>query len=254
MGMVKENESLLSPRRERRHAEYFDVVNASLNIKTPQDFCAWAKGDLQHIFPHGMLICGIGQLGKNSAHIHKMLTCRFPREYLDDLQQLGGMGSSPVVLQWLKTRKPVLFEMAQQKADTPWLDNFRRYGLQNMAAHGMCDIDGNTTSYFCFTQIPSQLNLRHAKLLEMLTPHLHVALTRVLRNTVETPPIQQQMATSLTVREQQIFSCIKSGKSNWQIAQELNISENTVKNHVQRILTKLNVNTRAQAIAKIMQG
>ena len=46
-----------------------------------------------------------------------------------------------------------------------------------------------------------------------------------------------------------------TGKTNWEIAQVLRISEHTVKNHVQRILIKLKVNSRAQAVAKgLMPG
>ncbi len=41
-----------------------------------------------------------------------------------------------------------------------------------------------------------------------------------------------------------------TGKTNWEIAQVLHISEHTIKNHVQHILIRLKVNTRAQAVAK----
>jgi DNA-binding NarL/FixJ family response regulator len=53
----------------------------------------------------------------------------------------------------------------------------------------------------------------------------------------------------LTKREQQVFSLLKRGRSNKEIAKELTISEATVKNHVHQVLTKLRVTTRAKAAA-----
>lgn len=53
----------------------------------------------------------------------------------------------------------------------------------------------------------------------------------------------------LTVREQQVFSLLRRGRSNKEIAQDLTISEATVKNHVHHVLEKLQMTTRAQAAA-----
>ena len=51
----------------------------------------------------------------------------------------------------------------------------------------------------------------------------------------------------LTNRETQILNHIAEGKSNKQIAHILDISEQTIKNHVSSILRKLNANDRAHA-------
>ena len=52
---------------------------------------------------------------------------------------------------------------------------------------------------------------------------------------------------SLTARERDVLVFLARGRSNKQIASALNISEATVKNHVHHILTKLRVESRAQA-------
>jgi DNA-binding NarL/FixJ family response regulator len=54
---------------------------------------------------------------------------------------------------------------------------------------------------------------------------------------------------SLTGREGQVFSLLKEGQSNKEIAGALHISEATVKNHVHNVLRKLQVSTRGQAVA-----
>lgn len=51
----------------------------------------------------------------------------------------------------------------------------------------------------------------------------------------------------LSTREMEILTCITHGKSNKQIAQQLGISRQTVKNHMTTILRKLAVNDRTQA-------
>ncbi len=58
----------------------------------------------------------------------------------------------------------------------------------------------------------------------------------------------------LTARETQILNHIAGGKTNKQIANVLNISEQTVKNHVSNILRKLNADDRAHAVARAMHN
>ncbi len=242
------------PFKERRRADYFDVIGSSLEINTPDQFRAWVKGDLQYIFPHGMLICGIGLIENKTAHIQKLLTSNTPPEYVQTLHKAGGMGSSPVFKQWIKTRRPVLFELAVQHTQTAWLENFKQHGLQNMAAHGQCDLNSNATSYFSFCKIPGRLTSKHSDLLKMLVPHLHMALIRAFQNAKNESRKPNPVLPELTEREREILQWLCSGKSNVEISQLLRISENTVKNHVQRVLLKLKVNTRAQAMAQVLNS
>lgn len=55
----------------------------------------------------------------------------------------------------------------------------------------------------------------------------------------------------LTVRQGQILGMILEGLPNKRIAQSLNVTEATVKEHITSILHKLNVKTRIEAIAKL---
>jgi DNA-binding NarL/FixJ family response regulator len=52
----------------------------------------------------------------------------------------------------------------------------------------------------------------------------------------------------LTNREVEILDCIARGNSNKEIARNLSISDQTVKNHITSILKKLNANDRTQAV------
>lgn len=58
----------------------------------------------------------------------------------------------------------------------------------------------------------------------------------------------EQFLSPLTPREMQILKYIGQGYLNKQIAVELGISEQTIKNHVTSILRKLNANARTEAV------
>jgi len=55
-------------------------------------------------------------------------------------------------------------------------------------------------------------------------------------------------ASELTPREQEVLALIAAGRNNREIADQLRVAEGTVKAHVNRILSKLHVSSRAEAI------
>ena len=59
---------------------------------------------------------------------------------------------------------------------------------------------------------------------------------------------QQFPAPALTAREVEVLRLVAKGMSNREIAEELYISENTVKNHVRNILEKLHLHNRMEAV------
>ena len=60
---------------------------------------------------------------------------------------------------------------------------------------------------------------------------------------------QRFPADDLTQREREVMEAIAKGLGNQDIAREFYLSEKTVKNHVNRIFSKLEVTSRAQAVA-----
>jgi two-component system NarL family response regulator len=59
---------------------------------------------------------------------------------------------------------------------------------------------------------------------------------------------QQFPAPRLTDRELEVLKLVAQGMSNREIAEQLYISENTVKNHVRNILEKLHLHSRMEAV------
>jgi two-component system NarL family response regulator len=61
-------------------------------------------------------------------------------------------------------------------------------------------------------------------------------------------PAEQVPAPRLTDREIEVLKLVARGMNNRDIAKELFISENTVKNHVRNILEKLQIHSRMEAV------
>ena len=58
----------------------------------------------------------------------------------------------------------------------------------------------------------------------------------------------------LTAREMDVLACIAKGFSNQDIAKALFVSEKTVKNHMTRVLRKLKVEDRTQALVYVLKN
>ena len=57
----------------------------------------------------------------------------------------------------------------------------------------------------------------------------------------------------LTKREQEIFNLLVRNMTTSEIAEELKISEKTVRNHISNVILKLNVKGRSQAIIELLK-
>lgn len=60
------------------------------------------------------------------------------------------------------------------------------------------------------------------------------------------PEVRPENVKSLTEREKQILGCLAQGASNREMAQLLNMSESTVKAHLQRIMRRFDFSSRVQ--------
>lgn len=64
---------------------------------------------------------------------------------------------------------------------------------------------------------------------------------------------QVDQETNLSKREIEVLELVAGGTTNKEVAQDLFISENTVKGHLSRILEKMNARNRQQAVAMAME-
>jgi DNA-binding NarL/FixJ family response regulator len=75
-------------------------------------------------------------------------------------------------------------------------------------------------------------------------------MEKLIANTTNAPKYELENASididQLTPREKEVLAAIACGQTNREIAQQLYITEGTVKTHVTHLLTRLNLRNRAQ--------
>jgi DNA-binding NarL/FixJ family response regulator len=74
-------------------------------------------------------------------------------------------------------------------------------------------------------------------------------IARVRRTADRTAPARKANGSALTPRELEVLMLLANGQGQKKIAQALFITPKTVATHIQRILTKLDVHSRAEAVA-----
>jgi len=88
----------------------------------------------------------------------------------------------------------------------------------------------------------------------MSKPHVASRVLNQFRElTSHGEELGSHLLAPLTSREIEILDCIARGMSNKEIANELSISGQTVKNHITSILSKLQVNDRTMAVIFAIQ-
>ncbi len=236
-------------------AALIKLMDSLGRINTGDKLISWVRKDLQSIFPHGAFICGVGRIHPAGVSPVKLYVSNFPLDYLQSLKQADGLYFSSAIQNWLATGEVQLLELGKTddaELDPDWLERFKASNLQNLAAHGVYDFTRQHASYFSFHQIPGTPGARHRFLLQMLVPHMHAALLRILHK-IKKDKSAVGANRALTTRELEVLTWVCEGKTSTEIATILNISPSTVRNQIQSILVKLRVNTRAQAAAKAIK-
>jgi transcriptional regulator EpsA len=228
------------------------TIESSLQVNRRFQFFLWAQGVLQAFLPHQTLICVLGNL---EAGIYKTEVCA------SDLVQQGADPESEPAIQvlvdasiqsWIQRgRQPICIGSKEDIIEQNMAVNsaILELGLGNVMAHGTKEFSTNG-SFFIFGRMSKKPGRRSTSLFESLVPILHFALNRYLQNEDAQHQSETNRTSLLSDREVQIVQAACLGKTNSEIGVELDISPLTVKNHMQRILRKLNVNNRAQAVAK----
>jgi DNA-binding NarL/FixJ family response regulator len=79
-------------------------------------------------------------------------------------------------------------------------------------------------------------------------PKLCHALFKQVSSQASAPSVRVRLNFGLTRREQQLVPMIARGLTNKEIASQLNLSEQTIKNHVHRMLQKVGVRDRLSVV------
>jgi transcriptional regulator EpsA len=213
------------------------------------------KSDVAALLHHEAMVCGFGTSGPDGSYVHNMLHHNYPPGYFDALATKEGKADSPLMQQWRVTLEPIVFQSERDDWKYPraWVNTYKAHGLRNTVAHGVLDVRRKFGSYFIFSNISGEVGDKEIFLLRLLTPHLHFALMRALTTVQEFGKLAGSSQEPISDRQKEILQWMNQGKTNWEIAQILCMTENAVKYNIQQILAKLAVKNRAQAVSKALQ-
>lgn len=230
------------------------VVHASLEVRRRNQFFRWAQGPLFSLVPHELLLCVHGSPGQQRWVCDHFSSYPIAAQDLDRLFDPADGFVAHAAGIWLDHGETPLLgypTAAEASAVSRRVDAApHRDLLDRFVLHGMPSLPGLPGSFFVFAKMPRAPTPRMGYLIELLVPHLHVAFLRMLGNDrlQEVGPVALERV--ITSREIEILQWVSDGKSNQEIGRILGISPLTVKNHVQKILKKLEVQNRAQAVSK----
>lgn len=240
---------------------FTEVITESLRISERKHLFSWLQGNFQALLGHEIMVCAIRAKDSETYYFDSYTSTRyFSHAHLEKATIEGEGFLSRAMSEWKKCTSPVLI------APTLAVGDYGKYTvpfeedapalldaeLINIAAHGISDSEGNLSTFFSFSRLTEQISPKHAYMLELLVPHLHCALNRITGNAskARVSVMPTRVSRPITERESEILSWVHLGKTNWEIASILSISPLTVKNHIQNILRKLDVQNRSQAAMK----
>lgn len=242
---------------EQRHV-FMDVITESLRISQRTHLFNWLQGELQYLLGHEVMIFGIKSSENDSYHFEYFTSTRyFNEEQFNNVIEKDLGLISQISKIWRETTLP-LFVTDQEKLDR--FNNFsvinfsdpiiKKSELKNFVIHGFGDSHSKISSIVIFGRLHKLPSINFGNILELITPHLHCALVRITSSRSNVVVNASTTPSIMTKRESEILQWLHMGKTNWEISSILDISQLTVKNHVQNILRKLDVQNRSQAAVK----
>lgn len=233
-----------------------EVIQRSYKIESHLDFFNWHQEYVSPVFEHDIMIAVWGDFnqGKLKYDVCSKTDGIRTKTLLDDGENINSFFNY-LYKNWLTNDKRWYrindFFSIMDEEDLPSVFNNQLKMMNSIVVYGLNDIRGNNDCIYLFMDHRNEFPVPNL-LLGMLMPHLDSALRRiesfeyVYQNDAEE---SNYFSQGLTEREHEVLHWVKMGKTNTEISSILNISLNTVKNHLKRIFAKLDVSTRAHAVA-----
>lgn len=228
----------------------------------------WLQGEMQHYLPHDIMIAAWGNFQDSKIHYDVISPIAGVRSHNANTETL-----TPLLLQlhqrWMDFRKiPYAMKVGESGfllEDTGLqcvLGNALKV-MRSAMVHGICDERHGIECLYVTFSTKADYNQADRATVGAILPYIDSALRQVghLPDQMPTlalsddalPGINLKPGHNLSTRETEIMFWVALGKTNPEMGSILNISEFTVKNHMQRVFKKLNVTNRAQAVSKFRE-
>jgi DNA-binding CsgD family transcriptional regulator len=210
----------------------------------------------QTLLPCDKIVAAAGPLSSEGLDQDQanVLNISYPLPWLERYLNNRYIGIDPVALTWMRSQQTTVWNHKITKQnmviEQEFMEEARGYGVANGIIGGTIDSRSGRISFVAFAGGADKDNLRYKDVADYISSCLHDALTKNL----PVPANEPIATTPLKPRETEVLMWIEEGKTTWEIARILDITERTVRFHVEEIFKKLNTTTRAQAIAKAHKG
>jgi DNA-binding CsgD family transcriptional regulator len=187
-------------------------------------------------------ICGLGLYNNTGvSEAISIINGSYPEEWFTVYEQEKLYEIDPIVSYHCKYFETQLWAETYKKykdsVSPKFISDAGCFGLKFGITSGTKTNYNNLGSIITFSNNKNHFKERHKAIMDIIIPHLHQALLRVHKE---------------SKREKEILYWMREGKSNWEISMILNISERTVKFHIQNIERKLDAVNKTQAVAVAM--
>jgi len=245
-------------------ARFLRVMSECGRIRRHYDIYRWLGGEVQHFLPHEILLCAWGDFDNWDVKLD--LTSALPGVRTG---QLAHCRADSIVRQayarWIVAgRQPVLLKAGDNEAAQQGCHCAIHAALRSMRSvlvHGVHDKRSGHDSLFvaftCGSFTKGRSLARFVSLLEPLVAQIDAAFRKVPALPLNDARYALRAGANvldLSSREMEVLDALCRGRTNLQIADALDISAFTVKNHVQRIFRKIGVTNRTQAAARYTEA
>ncbi|WP_081527328.1 LuxR family transcriptional regulator [Chromobacterium violaceum] len=222
-------------------------IHMAGHIETEGELKAFLDNILSQA-PSDRIILVLGRLNNQNQiqRMEKVLNVSYPSDWLNQYSQENFAQHGPIMRIHLG-QGPVIWEerfsRAKGSEEKRFIAEASSNGMGSGITFSAASDRNNVGSILSIGGKEPGRNAALVAMLNCLTPHLHQAAVRI----ANLPPASPSNMP-LSQREYDIFHWMSRGKTNWEIATILNISERTVKFHVANVIRKLNANNRTHAI------
>jgi len=235
----------------------FDAIQNSHAIKKHVDFFVWLQNDICPFIPHDVLIASWGDF--SNRKIDSDVSSCIPDIHTQQVAQ-GHNDIEPLMQALFKKWEEngdrwyffEEFDESGLSAESSETDSMlgKLQKMKSVLVYGYRDKRGENDILYAFFRGCERAETQ-TSVLSMIMPHIDAALRSI---ECLTPPKKAvgDAVSSISERECEVMNLVLQGKTNTEIGEVLFISLNTVKNHLKAIYRKMEVSSRAEAVARYM--
>ena len=191
-----------------------------------------------------------GRFHTGGTHYVERVVSNYDAAWREQYDRQGYTAVDPTVSHALTSLCPLVWsdEMYRTESEREYATEARLHGLSEGITIPVHSRHGDVALVNLVLSSSGEAARHHVREMmicgSLLAPLTHETMRRIVKT--------QQMSSvpRLTKRETEVLQWISDGKSTWEISKLVGISEHGVVHHVRNVLTKFDVGSRHQAVAK----